>query len=79
MLSVSRTYLEMPVVVHEFVAHAVPPERLGEYEVVNRRARLSRTAVPPDQLNPRGCAACFGGGGAGGLAWGGSSGTCSRA
>ncbi|PRW58804.1 Zinc phosphodiesterase ELAC 1 isoform B [Chlorella sorokiniana] len=54
MLSVSRTYLEMPVVVHEFATQAVPPEQLGELERINPRARLYRTRLPPDQLNPQG-------------------------
>lgn len=33
---------------------AVPPELLGELERINPRARIYRTRVPPDQLNPQG-------------------------
>lgn len=54
MLSVSRTYLEMPVVIHEFSAAAVPPEELEELKQINPRSRLYVMRVPPDQLNPEG-------------------------
>lgn len=33
---------------------AVPAEQLGELERINPRARLYRTRLPPDQLNPQG-------------------------
>lgn len=55
MLSVSRTYLEMPVIIHEFSTAAVPSASLWELEVINQRSRLYRTRLPPDQLNPDGC------------------------
>lgn len=54
MLSVSRTYLEIPVIIHELSTAAVPPAQLWELELINQRARLYRTRVPPDQLNPDG-------------------------
>jgi hypothetical protein len=54
MLTVSRTYLEMPVIIHEFCAAAVPPEQLDELTQINPRARLHVTRLPPDQLNPEG-------------------------
>ena len=53
MLAVSRTYLEMPVVLHEFTPRAVPAQ-LDQPTEVLRRARLYAVAVPPDQLNPDG-------------------------
>ena len=56
MLSVSRTYLEMPVIIHELATAPVPPEQLWELEALNPRSRLYRTRLPPDQLNPDGCA-----------------------
>lgn len=54
MLSVSRTYLEMPVIIHEFATHPVPDEELDELIQINPRARLYVTRLPPDQLNPEG-------------------------
>jgi hypothetical protein len=54
MLSVSRTYLEMPVIIHEFSAAAVPPEELEVLKQINPRSRLYVVLVPPDQLNPEG-------------------------
>lgn len=54
MLSVSRTYLEMPVVIHEFVTTAVSPEELDVAVPINPRSRLYLTRLPPDQLNPEG-------------------------
>lgn len=33
---------------------AVPPEQLWQLEAINSRARLYRTRLPPDQLNPEG-------------------------
>lgn len=54
MLSVSRTYLEMPVVLHEFTPRAVPSSKLEQPTEVLRRARLYAVPVPPDQLNPDG-------------------------
>ena len=58
MLTVSRTYLEIPVIIHEFGTAALPPGQLGELEKINQRARLYRTRMPPDQLNPDGCVPC---------------------
>lgn len=57
MLAISDTYLLCPVLVHEMVARAVvDAER--DPECINQRARIFRVAVPPDQLNPEGCAIC---------------------
>jgi len=42
MLSVSRTYLEMPVIIHEFSAQAVPEDQL--YEVTQVRVWQARKA-----------------------------------
>ncbi len=53
MLTVSRTYLEMPVVIHELSTRPVPEERQAP-AAVNKRARLYAAAVPPDQLNEQG-------------------------
>jgi ribonuclease Z len=54
MLAVSRTYLEMPVILHEFTPRAVPPEALAAPQEVLRRSRLYAMPLPPDQLNPEG-------------------------
>ena len=54
LLAVSRTYLEMPVILHEFTPRAVPAEQLDQPQEVLRRARLYAIALPPDQLNPEG-------------------------
>lgn len=43
----------MPVVVHEFVDHAVSVEEM-EPQPWNSRAKLWRVLLPPDQLNPTG-------------------------
>eukprot|EP00775_Hariotina_reticulata_P008228 gene8228-8418_t len=53
MYSCSDTFLEMPVVVHEFVTKAVPEELLAPQQL-NMRAKLWRALMPPDQLNPIG-------------------------
>lgn len=52
MLAVSRTYLQMPVLVHELVPG---PIARPEPTLVNARARLYGVSVPPDLCNPRGC------------------------
>lgn len=54
MLAVSRTYLEMPVVLHEFSPRAVPPDQMATPTEVLRRSRLYAVPLPPDQLNPEG-------------------------
>lgn len=54
MLSISRTYLEMPVILHEFAPRAVPGDQLFKPVEVNRRSRLYAVSLPPDQLNPDG-------------------------
>ncbi|KAL6777422.1 hypothetical protein ACKKBF_B21435 [Auxenochlorella protothecoides x Auxenochlorella symbiontica] len=51
MLAVSRTYLQMPVLVHELVPG---PIARPEPTLVNARARLYGVSVPPDLCNPRG-------------------------
>jgi len=48
-----NTYLEMPVVVHEFVHHAVSEEETAP-QPYNSRSKLWRVLLPPDQLNPNG-------------------------
>ena len=54
MLSVSRTYLEMPVIVHEFTPGPIPSESYGQPVEVLKRSRLYALKLPPDQLNPEG-------------------------
>ena len=53
MLSVSRTYLEMPVILHELTPGAVKGRDSEPVEVL-KRSRLYAMKVPPDQLNPDG-------------------------
>ncbi|KAI8465185.1 MAG: hypothetical protein J3K34DRAFT_461521, partial [Monoraphidium minutum] len=48
---VSSTYVEMPIVVHEFTPS---PAGDAEPQLFNRRAKIWRQALPPDQLNPDG-------------------------
>jgi hypothetical protein len=43
----------MPVMVHEFVHHAVSKEDM-EPQLFNPRSKLWRVLLPPDQLNPDG-------------------------
>lgn len=52
-LSVSDTYIVMPIVVHEFVTCPVPEEELDRPEQLEHRCCLFRMRVPPDQLNPQ--------------------------
>eukprot|EP00887_Chlorella_sp_A99_P004663 scaffold4.g4663.t1 len=55
MLSISRTYIELPILLHELTAR--PPAgaaAAGEPVQVNKRARLYGVQLPPDQLNPEG-------------------------
>lgn len=54
-LAVSDTYIVMPIVVHEFVTHAVPEDELDRPEELEKRCCLFRMRVPPDQLNPQVC------------------------
>jgi len=53
MLSISRTYLEMPVILHELTPGPVGGKDSGPVEVL-KRSRLYAMKVPPDQLNPDG-------------------------
>ena len=53
MLAVSRTYLEMPVVLHELTPGPVPEEGMEITEVL-KRSRLYACKLPPDALNRRG-------------------------
>ena len=59
MLTVSRTYLGMPVIIHELVlaatAGAQQQQSSGDLVLINQRSRLYLVRVPPDQLNPEGC------------------------
>jgi hypothetical protein len=48
---VSSTFVEMPVVVHEFIP---APSDEPAPVLFNRRAKIWRQAMPPDQLNPAG-------------------------
>jgi uncharacterized Rossmann fold enzyme len=50
---VSSTYVEMPIVVHEFTP-APADASTSEPQLFNRRAKIWRQALPPDQLNPDG-------------------------
>lgn len=59
MLSVSRTYLEMPVIIHELTTRALEPGAPEGPRLVNRRSRLYAAQVPPDQLNPQGWVVAF--------------------
>jgi hypothetical protein len=43
----------MPVVVHEFVHHAVSKDEMAP-QLFNNRSKLWRVLLPPDQLNPEG-------------------------
>ena len=52
-LTLSDTYVVMPIVVHEFVKEAVPEEELRKPQQLERRACLFRQRIPPDQLNPQ--------------------------
>lgn len=52
-LQVGNTFLEMPVVVHEFVHHAVSEEERTP-QLFSDRSKLWRVLLPPDQLNPDG-------------------------
>ena len=52
-LQCGNTYLEMPVVVHEFVHHAVSQEEMAP-QPFSARSKLWRVLLPPDQLNPQG-------------------------
>lgn len=54
-LTLSDTYVVMPIVVHEFVKEAVPEEELRKPQQLERRACLFRQRIPPDQLNPQVC------------------------
>lgn len=54
-MAVSDTYIVMPIVVHEFVTHAVPEEELDRPQELEKRCCLFRMRVPPDQLNPQVC------------------------
>jgi hypothetical protein len=43
----------MPIVVHEFVEHAVPEDDLDRPQQLEQRCCLFRQSIPPDQLNPQ--------------------------
>lgn len=43
----------MPVVVHEFVHHAVAEDEMAP-TIFSKRSKLWRVLLPPDQLNPQG-------------------------
>ncbi|GAX80820.1 hypothetical protein CEUSTIGMA_g8255.t1 [Chlamydomonas eustigma] len=53
-LKISNTYLEISIIIHEFSMQPIPPESQTPV-VVNERARIFRSMMPPDQLNPLGC------------------------
>ena len=52
MLKLSDTFISMPILVHEFVDHAVDVESMENPELLDRRAGLYRVLLPPDKLNP---------------------------
>lgn len=51
MLQASYTYIEMPIVVHEFMPSTVDDIKPSMF---NKRAKIWHAAIPPDQLNPVG-------------------------
>lgn len=51
-LTVSRTYLEMPVLVHELVTQDSKPHLPA---LVNSRSRLYLSSLCPDRFNANGC------------------------
>ena len=53
MLGLSDTFISMPVIVHEFVDHAVDAESLEKPAPIIGRACLFRVLIPPDKLNPK--------------------------
>jgi ribonuclease BN (tRNA processing enzyme) len=53
MLAVSRTYLEMPVILHELTPGRVSEADMEIKEVL-KRSRLYACKLPPDALNPQG-------------------------
>ena len=59
-LTLSDTYVVMPLVVHELVDCPVPEHEMEWPEELEQRCCLFRMRVPPDQLNPRvRCGACL--------------------
>ena len=48
----SDTFLSMPIIVHEFVQHAVPENELGQPQNLDQRSCLFVQRLPPDQLHP---------------------------
>ena len=52
-LTLSDTYVVMPIVVHEFVDCPVSDQEAEWPEELERRCCLFRMRVPPDQLNAR--------------------------
>ena len=53
MLKLSDTYISMPIVVHEFVEHAVNLKDMESPQLLDRRSALYRILIPPDKLNPQ--------------------------
>ena len=53
MLKLSDTFISMPIVVHEFVDHAVDLEDMESPQLLDRRSALYRILIPPDKLNPQ--------------------------
>lgn len=54
LLQLSDTYIAMPIIVHEFVDHAVSVEEMENPEQLDQRSCLFRVLLPPDKLNPKG-------------------------
>ena len=52
MLKLSATFISMPIIVHEFVSHAVEPELMTP-QLLDQRSCLYRVLLPPDSLNPQ--------------------------
>lgn len=53
MLQLSDTFLSMPIIVNEFVQHAVPEEELDCPQSLDERSSLFLQRLPPDQLHPQ--------------------------
>ena len=53
LLQLSDTFISMPILVHEFVDHAVHAHQMTEPQCLDRRSCLYRVLLPPDKLNPK--------------------------
>ena len=53
LLRLSDTFISMPIIVHEFVDHAVDVRQMEQPTCLDRRSCLYRVLLPPDKLNPK--------------------------